>query len=113
MRRTFRNRPRRRILRIASGQDGPRPGARDGPPEPARWLEVRSRDERSIEDFSMWHSARRYGLALLLTGAGLAANQFGPPVLHELVFFLLLGAIFVSSWYGGLGPGVLATGLAV
>ena len=61
----------------------------------------------------MWHSARRYGLALLLTSAGLAANALGPPVLHEFVFFLLLGAIFVSSWYGGLGPGVLATCLSV
>jgi hypothetical protein len=35
------------------------------------------------------------------------------PVLREFVFFLLLGAIFVSGWHGGFDPANLATGLSV
>jgi signal transduction histidine kinase/CheY-like chemotaxis protein len=57
----------------------------------------------------MWSAVRRYGLALLLTVGGLAANHFAQPFLHGQIFFLLLGAVFVSSWYGGVGPGLLAT----
>ncbi len=57
----------------------------------------------------MWRVARRYGLALAATGIALTANKFLEPLLNEHLFILLLGAVFVSGWYGGLGPGLVST----
>jgi signal transduction histidine kinase/CheY-like chemotaxis protein len=57
----------------------------------------------------MWRVARRYGLALATTGIALAANRFLEPLLNEHLFILFLGAVFVSGWYGGLGPGLVST----
>jgi signal transduction histidine kinase len=57
---------------------------------------------------------RRYGMALLVTGLTLIAS-LGLRLLLEdavpLVLFIL--AVMVSSWYGGLGPGVLSSLLSV
>jgi len=53
--------------------------------------------------------ARRYGLALAATGIALAGNLFLQPVLEEQLFVLFLAAVFVSGWYGGLGPGLVST----
>ena len=62
----------------------------------------------------MWRPATwisRYGLALvsvvvaLLITRGLADPQISGP--------LFIPAILLSAWYGGLGPGLLATGLSV
>ena len=56
---------------------------------------------------------RRYGLALLSTVVAFFVRWLLNPALEEGagVFLPFICAIVISSWYGGLGPGLLATGL--
>lgn len=54
----------------------------------------------------------RWALPLATTGAALAVNAAIPGV-HEAHAILFLAAVTVSTWYGGVGPGMLATGLSV
>jgi PAS domain S-box-containing protein len=55
----------------------------------------------------------RYGVALVSVASALVLklllDQF---IVQETPFLLVFGAIMVSAWYGGLGPGILATALA-
>ena len=55
----------------------------------------------------------RYGIAVLVVGVALGIKLLLDPVIPEDVPFLLLfGAVMVSAWYGGLGPGLLTMVLA-
>ena len=55
----------------------------------------------------------RYGVAVLLTVAVLALKLVLAGVLRtDTPFLLFLASVMASAWYGGLGPGLLATGLA-
>ena len=57
--------------------------------------------------------AMRYGVAVLAVGAALLVKVLLDPLTaQETPFLLVFGAIMVSAWYGGLGPGLLATGLS-
>src|SRR5215208_4080638 len=57
--------------------------------------------------------ALRYGVAVLAVGtAVLVKLLLDPLTAQDTPFLLILGAIMVSAWYGGLGPGLLATGLS-
>jgi hypothetical protein len=52
----------------------------------------------------------RYGVAVLAVGmAFLIKLLLDPMIVQETPFLLIFGAIMVSAWYGGLGPGLLAT----
>src|SRR5215212_295216 len=52
----------------------------------------------------------RYGVAVLAVGvAFLVKLLLDPLIVQETPFLLVFGAIMVSAWYGGLGPGLLAT----
>jgi PAS domain S-box-containing protein len=52
----------------------------------------------------------RYGVAVLATGAMLLIKLLLDPLLPEQSPFLLLSVgVVVAAWFGGLGPGVLAT----
>jgi PAS domain S-box-containing protein len=52
----------------------------------------------------------RYGVATLAVGVVVLIKVLLAPVLPEQSPFLLLaGAVVVGAWFGGLGPGVLAT----
>jgi PAS domain S-box-containing protein len=52
----------------------------------------------------------RYGVAVLAVGVAFAIKLLLDPLIEQDVPFLLVfGAIMVSAWYGGLGPGLLAT----
>src|SRR5215211_8235817 len=52
----------------------------------------------------------RYGVAVLAVGvAFLIKLLLDPLIVQETPFLLVFGAIMVSAWYGGLGPGLLAT----
>jgi PAS domain S-box-containing protein len=54
----------------------------------------------------------RYGVAIGVVACTAAlAGLFDP--LSRAAPTLLVGAVVVAAWYGGLGPGLLATGLAV
>jgi PAS domain S-box-containing protein len=55
----------------------------------------------------------RYAVAVLATGLAVAAKVALDPVIGaETPFIILLAPVIVAAWYGGLGPGLLATGLA-
>jgi PAS domain S-box-containing protein len=55
----------------------------------------------------------RYGVAVLAVGVVLALKLLLNPLIAEQSPFLLLaGAVMVGAWFGGLGPGLLATALA-
>src|SRR5215204_5093965 len=52
----------------------------------------------------------RYGVAVLTVGvAFLVKLLLDPLIVQGAPFLLIFGAIMVSAWYGGLGPGLLAT----
>jgi PAS domain S-box-containing protein len=52
----------------------------------------------------------RYGVAVLAVGmAFLVKLLLEPLIVQGTPFLLVFGAIMVSAWYGGLGPGLLAT----
>jgi PAS domain S-box-containing protein len=52
----------------------------------------------------------RYGVAMLAVGAALGIKLLLDPLtVQDTPFLLVSGAIIVSTWYGGLGPGLLAT----
>ena len=52
----------------------------------------------------------RYGVGVLAVGiAFLGKLLLDPLIVQETPFLLIFGAIMLSAWYGGLGPGLLAT----
>jgi PAS domain S-box-containing protein len=59
----------------------------------------------------------RYGIAVLVAGVALGVGLLLEPLIPQDVSFLLMfGAIMVSAWYGGPGPGLLTmvvAGLAI
>jgi len=59
-------------------------------------------------------TAARYGLAVVAVGLAAAAKLLFDPALEaESPFLLFVVAIVVGAWFGGLGPGLFATGLAL
>jgi PAS domain S-box-containing protein len=57
--------------------------------------------------------ALRYGVAVLAVGAALGIKLLLDPLtVQDTPFLLVFGAIIVSAWYGGLGPGLLATAVS-
>ncbi len=55
---------------------------------------------------------QRYGVALAATTVAYGASLLLWPLIDPNAFALFCAAVMVSAWYGGLGPGLLATGLA-
>jgi len=52
----------------------------------------------------------RYGIAVMSVAAALGLKLLLDPIIvQETPFRLMVGAVVVSAWYGGLGPGLLAT----
>src|SRR5271166_4074586 len=56
--------------------------------------------------------ARRYGTALLSVLAALLLSHWSPVHLESAPVSLFLCAVMVSAWFGGVGPGLLATVLS-
>ena len=55
----------------------------------------------------------RYGLAVMAVGVALLLKLLLDPLtVQDTPFLLVFSAVMVSAWYGGLGPGLLATALA-
>src|SRR5918993_1543132 len=55
----------------------------------------------------------RYSVAVLAVGAALGIKLLLDPLtVQDTPFLLVFGAIIVSAWYGGLGPGLLATAVS-
>ncbi|WP_168061200.1 sensor histidine kinase [Candidatus Manganitrophus noduliformans] len=53
-----------------------------------------------------------YALAVLATGSALFIKLAIGTLIESPPFLLFFAAVMISSWYGGLGPGLLATFLA-
>src|SRR5258705_1996587 len=58
-------------------------------------------------------SRKAYGVALLAVALAFTCTYVTAPLAERSQLFLLLAAVIVSAWYGGLGPGLLATGASV
>ncbi|HYE66682.1 MAG TPA: PAS domain S-box protein [Pyrinomonadaceae bacterium] len=54
----------------------------------------------------------RYGVAVLSVGLALALTSLLLPLIKPPSFALFFTAVLISAWYGGRGPGLLATALA-
>ena len=52
---------------------------------------------------------RAYGLALLTVGLVVLLTLVGWPLIQEIPLIFFFVAVLLSAWYGGLGPGLLAT----
>ena len=57
--------------------------------------------------------AMRYGVAVLLVGAALALSVALRPYLAPSIFLALYPVAALAAWYGGLGPGIVASVMAV
>ena len=58
--------------------------------------------------------AVRYGVAPMMVALGLAIRSLLTPVLtSETVYTYFVPSVLVSAWFGGLGPGLVATVLSV
>jgi len=57
--------------------------------------------------------ALRYAAALALSGAALGLSLLLPDFVSTNVFIFFFAAIIVTAWYGGRGPALLVTGLAI
>lgn len=55
----------------------------------------------------------RYGSAVATVALALVLTLLLWPMIQPSVFLLFFAAVMVSAWYGGLGPGLLATALTV
>jgi signal transduction histidine kinase/ActR/RegA family two-component response regulator len=69
--------------------------------------------QRNAAHSSVVKSRKAYGAALLAVGLAFTCTYLAVPLAERSQLFLLLTAVVVSAWYGGLGPGLLATGVAV
>src|SRR5215218_7201303 len=54
----------------------------------------------------------RYGVALLASAVALLLTWLLQPFMQRNLFLWFFGAIVISAWYGGLGPGLLVTAIA-
>jgi GAF domain-containing protein/anti-sigma regulatory factor (Ser/Thr protein kinase) len=57
-------------------------------------------------------AAARYGVAAAVTAVGLVSTALLLPATETITYSPLLGAVALSVWYGGLGPGLAATAVS-
>lgn len=87
------------------GDDGGRRAARS-----AAVPRVRRGTRRAIADAVLGRSSVwRYGMSVVLTGYAALLSLLVFPVTDRGPFLLFLAAVMLATWYGGLGPGLLAT----
>lgn len=60
---------------------------------------------------SSWSRLRAYAAAVAISAVAIALSRLPGVPIGENAFPLLLPAVMVSAWYGGVGPALLATGL--
>src|SRR5919204_5023238 len=72
---------------------------------------LRHRHRTRLDVRSPW--LRRYGVALLAVALVLLLILLVSPLTAQTGFSLLLAAVVLSAWYGGLWPGLLAMALSV
>jgi len=62
--------------------------------------------------FSPSSTSMRYGLAVGAVAVALTCTQLFASLYHQGIVFLMLGSVMLAAWFGGRGPGFLATLLA-
>jgi K+-sensing histidine kinase KdpD len=66
---------------------------------------------------SQWYGQKpwqlRYTLAVVTVGLSLLLTLLLRQILHTTPSLLFFAAVMFSSWYGGIGPGLLATVLSI
>ncbi|MGH7383838.1 MAG: GAF domain-containing protein, partial [Candidatus Rokuibacteriota bacterium] len=67
----------------------------------------------SVLDPRLARLLTRYGAALLAVGVAVVCARLALPLAERSQLFLLLAAVVLSAWYGGLGPGLVAIVLAI
>jgi two-component system, LuxR family, sensor kinase FixL len=66
------------------------------------------------ESSAAGHTWARYGIAPTTVALALAVRSLLIPVLHdEAIFYYFIPSVLISAAVGGLGPGLLATGLSL
>jgi signal transduction histidine kinase len=58
------------------------------------------------------HRARRYGIAVLSFALAFGLTLLLWPIKEEGIFILFLAAVILSTWNGGVKPGILTVGLS-
>src|SRR5258705_994719 len=58
-------------------------------------------------------TARRYGMAVVVTALALLVALGVERVTHLRTNLLLVTPVAISAWYGGRGPGILASALSI
>ncbi|HVO94417.1 MAG TPA: ATP-binding protein [Terriglobales bacterium] len=66
-------------------------------------------NESSVLKLGPYSQCLRYGVALACVALALAITLFFKPVIEPSLFSIFFAAVIVSVWYGGLGPGLVAT----
>jgi signal transduction histidine kinase len=65
---------------------------------------------RALADVVVGRPVRwRYGMAIVLTGYAFLLGMLVFPVSNHGPFLFFLAAVTLAAWYGGLGPGLMAT----
>ena len=59
------------------------------------------------------HWTRRYGIAITSFALAFGLTLLLWPIKEEGIFILFLAAVIVSTWYGGVKPGILTAALSV
>ena len=73
----------------------------------------RDGDYSSVFALRSVKSKAGYGAALLAVAIAFTCTYLAVPLEERSQLFLLLAAVMVSAWYGGFGPGLVATAVAV
>jgi signal transduction histidine kinase len=68
--------------------------------------------QRHIKSPDIGDLSRRYGIALLSVGVASIITRYLVSLGHSLISPPFFAAVFFSAWYGGIGPGLLATALS-
>jgi PAS domain S-box-containing protein len=56
----------------------------------------------------IWAKLPSYALAVLLVAVAISLRWLLDPILEKSGFFILLGAVLIAAWAGGVGPGLLS-----
>jgi signal transduction histidine kinase len=55
----------------------------------------------------------RYGIAITSGLVALGLSRWINPAVYDYLFDVFQGAVVISSWYGGLGPGLLTSAISI
>jgi signal transduction histidine kinase len=86
------------------------------PPQKNRMMTTLTREQPAslplrLPRVSRW--AARYAFAILTSLVALGLSHGFNPTVCDYLFEIFQGAVVLSSWYGGLGPGIVTSSLSI